>query len=166
MKKALFTSLAMVLAGSALAEQTPVSVAPSDINTQISQVLAQGEKVAMFGTLNKQNGTPVFEAYSEFSRLAGPDFCWVAKGFTAGSTQSAFLEFSAPVGSNFVMPGVFVERSEDGKKHALAFKAPANAQGEITQCWKFDSKDSLGQYSATLQVGTTSFPTFNFTVVK
>lgn len=124
------------------------------------------KKEVYFGTVEVENGRPVLNGKNEFSRLKGPDLCWVSNHLNAGQNYLVASTFVSPAPAEFKIGERVFARSEDGLKHTGGANLQADSNGQISQCWKFGPSDPLGDYTLTLQIGQEVFTPFQFKVVR
>lgn len=155
MKKAAWVCVAALVSASAAADVViPEPAKPEAV------------KEVYFGTVDIENGRRVFNYKDEFSRLKGPEFCWMANNLNAGQNYLAALTFVSPEETEFRVGERVFTKSEDGLKHTGGVNLTADMGGQISQCWKFTSDDPVGDYTLTLQVGQNVFQPFQFKVVR
>ncbi|MDO4695943.1 MAG: hypothetical protein Q4A49_00180 [Neisseria sp.] len=123
-------------------------------------------KEVYFGTVEMENGRPVLNGKNEFSRLKGPDFCWVVNNLNAGQNYLVASTFVSPAPAEFAIGERVFAKSEDGLKHTGGANLQADSKGQISQCWKFGPSDPVGAYTLTLQIGQEVFEPFQFKVVR
>lgn len=94
--------------------------------------------------------------------------CWIAFNMDFGATNTTVEVFKSPSKANFVRDGASIEANSDKTLHTVTAHnvKPSNNNSVVTQCWRFDESDPLGNYSVTVRVNNIQFPPQTFSVVK
>lgn len=105
----------------------------------------------------------------EISRsMPKQQLCWTANG--EFNKQISIIEiFKSPKKMTFSIPKNLgsVKTSKDGKTHTIAMtREPLNQGKFVVNCWHFDEKDPVGQYSIQVQLGDIVYDPLTFNVVK
>ncbi|MGQ0286259.1 hypothetical protein ACT2CV_03495 [Pasteurellaceae bacterium 22721_9_1] len=84
--------------------------------------------------------------------------------------QNTFHQFfKAPNAMELNIKGqANIQSSEDKKEHLVSFTIPKNAiqNNAVHQCWIFDKKDPIGNYTLEVQFNDTVFKGLSFRVLK
>lgn len=139
-------------------------------------VLAQTEKTAeaqpslALRVFEVNNGVPAptdSTIYS-VSKKNTQQLCWLAFNMPFNAENVTVEVFKSPSSANFLRNRASIEANADKTLTTVTaqhVKAINNNQ-VISQCWRFDESDPLGQYSLSVRVNDIQFPPQTFTVVK
>ena len=160
MNKLSLTLLLACLSVSAQAAPTDTIQTPSE-NPYIQQQI--GVKL-QFGRLETENSQLILHPDNHISRSKSDQLCWRVTLDNRWQKQQVFSVFASPKGATFTFPNVKVDSNADKTRHQLSTSLQPDSKGLFQQCWKFDSRDLLGDYSLMLRIGDKQFAPFNFIV--
>lgn len=120
-----------------------------------------------------------FDVYKEVNQVLQPTnnrtisrsdpshrLCWSVVSSTPsfGRTVNAKETFVSPKGANFSDGNAIVQSSIDGSRHTVSSVLNSISQSAVERCWRFDTKDAVGEYTIHIELDGSAVATETFTV--
>ncbi|OBX46065.1 hypothetical protein [Haemophilus haemolyticus] len=134
-----------------------------------SDMQQKSQPILSLSVYDMSGQVPMDLGKKEISRsIPKQQLCWTANG--EFDKQISVIEiFKSPKKMTFSIPKNLgsVKTSKDGKTHTIAMtRKPLNQGKFVVNCWRFDEKDPVGQYSIQVQLGNIVYEPFTFNVVE